>query len=331
MSTVSYKDAGVDIDAGNQFVENIKPHVKSTLIPGVLGGIGSFAGAFELPTGYKKPVLLSGTDGVGTKLKLAIDSQKFDTVGIDLVAMCTNDLLCNFGEPLFFLDYYATAKLEVDEATDVVKGIAQGCIQSECALVGGETAEMPGMYKEGDFDLAGFCVGIAEKDELNRIEKVNAGDVLIALPSSGIHSNGFSLVRKLLLEKLGMSLDDDFQGKPLKDVLLEPTRIYVKEFKANKENINALAHITGGGITENLPRVLPDNLKAVIKRDSIQVLPIFEFMGNHVETEEMYRTFNMGVGMVLVVNPDKVDAVLANTDGYVIGELADGDKGVEYI
>jgi phosphoribosylformylglycinamidine cyclo-ligase len=331
MSTVSYKDAGVDIDAGNQFVENIKPHVKSTLIPGVLGGIGSFAGAFELPTGYKNPVLLSGTDGVGTKLKLAIDSKKYDTVGIDLVAMCTNDLLCNFGEPLFFLDYYATAKLEVDEATDVVKGIAQGCIQSECALVGGETAEMPGMYKEGDFDLAGFCVGIAEKDELNRIERVNAGDVLIALPSSGIHSNGFSLVRKLLLEKLGMSLDDDFQGKPLKDVLLEPTRIYVKEFKANKDNINALAHITGGGITENLPRVLPENLKAVIKRDSIRVLPIFEFMGNHVELEEMYRTFNMGVGMILVVNPSNVDAVLANTDGYVIGELANGQKGVEYI
>ncbi len=331
MSTVSYKDAGVDIDAGNQFVENIKPHVKSTLIPGVLGGIGSFAGAFELPSGYKSPVLLSGTDGVGTKLKLAIDSKKFDTVGIDLVAMCTNDLLCNFGEPLFFLDYYATAKLEVDEATDVVKGIAEGCIQSECALVGGETAEMPGMYKEGDFDLAGFCVGIAEKDELNRIERVNAGDILIALPSSGIHSNGFSLVRKLLLEKLGMSLDDDFNGRPLKDVLLEPTRIYVKEFKANKDNINALAHITGGGITENLPRVLPDNLKAIIKRESVRVLPIFEHMGNHVDTEEMYRTFNMGVGMILVVDPSKVDAVLANTDGYVIGELADGEKGVEYV
>ncbi|AXH13774.1 phosphoribosylformylglycinamidine cyclo-ligase [Malaciobacter mytili LMG 24559] len=331
MSKVSYKDAGVDIDAGNQFVENIKPHVKSTLIPGVLGGIGSFAGAFELPTGYKNPVLLSGTDGVGTKLKLAIDSKKFDTVGIDLVAMCTNDLLCNFGEPLFFLDYYATAKLNVEEATDVVKGIAKGCVLSECALVGGETAEMPGMYKEGDFDLAGFCVGIAEKEELNRIEKVQAGDVLIALPSSGIHSNGFSLVRKLLLEKLGMSLDDDFQGKALKDVLLEPTRIYVKEFKANKENINALAHITGGGITENLPRVLPEDLKAVIKRDSIRVLPIFEFMSQHVELEEMYRTFNMGVGMILVVNPANVDAVLANTDGYIIGELASGAKGVEYI
>ena len=331
MSTVSYKDAGVDIDAGNQFVENIKPHVKSTLIPGVLGGIGSFAGAFELPTGYKQPVLLSGTDGVGTKLKLAIDAKKFDTVGIDLVAMCTNDLLCNFGEPLFFLDYYATAKLEVDEATDVVKGIAQGCIQSECALVGGETAEMPGMYKEGDFDLAGFCVGIAEKDELNRIERISEGDVLIALPSSGIHSNGFSLVRKLLLEKLGMTLEDEFEGKALKDILLEPTRIYVKEFKANKEHINALAHITGGGITENLPRVLPNNLKAVVDRSKIQVLPIFEFMGQFVELEEMYRTFNMGVGMVLVVNPANVEAVLANTDGYVIGEIQEGEKQVEFV
>jgi len=331
MATVSYKDAGVDIDAGNQFVENIKPYVKSTMIPGVLGGIGSFAGAFELPSGYKKPVILSGTDGVGTKLKLAIDAKKFDTVGIDLVAMCSNDLLCNFGEPLFFLDYYATAKLNVEEATLVVKGIAEGCIRSECALVGGETAEMPGMYKEGDFDLAGFCVGIAEKDELNRIDKIKAGDTLIALPSSGVHSNGFSLVRKLLLEKLGMSLDDDFQGKALKDVLLEPTRIYVKEFKKNKDKINALAHITGGGITENLPRVLPDNLKAVVKRADVRVLPIFEFMGQHVELEEMYRTFNMGVGMVLVVSAENVDSVLANTDGYVIGHIAEGAKCVEFI
>ncbi|MGJ0339118.1 phosphoribosylformylglycinamidine cyclo-ligase [Aliarcobacter cryaerophilus] len=331
MATVSYKDAGVDIDAGNQFVENIKPYVKSTMIPGVLGGIGSFAGAFELPSGYKKPVILAGTDGVGTKLKLAIDAKKFDTVGIDLVAMCTNDLLCNFGEPLFFLDYYATAKLEVEEATQVVKGIAQGCIRSECALIGGETAEMPGMYKEGDFDLAGFCVGIAEKDELDRVSRVKAGDVLIALPSSGVHSNGFSLVRKLLLEKLGMSLEDDFQGKKLKDVLLEPTRIYVKEFKANKDKINALAHITGGGITENLPRVLPENLTAVVDRSKIKVLPIFEFMSNHVELEEMYRTFNMGVGMILVVNPANVDAILASTDGYVIGELKSGERKVEFI
>ena len=331
MATVSDKGARGDIEAGKRVVENSKPDVRSTMIPGVLGGIGSFAGAFELKKKKKKPVILSGTDGVGTKLKLAIDAKKFDTVGIDLVAMCSNDLLCNFGEPLFFLDYYATAKLDVEEATQVVKGIAEGCIRSECALVGGETAEMPGMYKEGDFDLAGFCVGIAEKDELNRIDKIKAGDTLIALPSSGVHSNGFSLVRKLLLEKLGMSLDDDFQGKPLKDVLLEPTRIYVKEFKANKDKINALAHITGGGITENLPRVLPDNLKAVVKRADVRVLPIFQFMAEHVELEEMYRTFNMGVGMVLVVSEQNVDAVLANTDGYVIGHIADGAKCVEFI
>jgi len=331
MATLSYKDAGVDIDAGNEFVENIKPYVKSTATSGVLGTIGSFAGAFELPKGYKNPVILAGTDGVGTKLKLAIDAKKFDTVGIDLVAMCVNDLLCNFAEPLFFLDYYATAKLEVQAATQVVKGIAKGCIISQCALIGGETAEMPGMYKKGDFDLAGFCVGIAEKDELNRLTKVQKGDILIALPSSGIHSNGFSLVRKLLLEELAMSLEDDFQGKKLKDVLLEPTRIYVKEFKENKDKINALAHITGGGITENLPRVLPQNLTAVVNRNKIKVLPIFEFMSKYIELEEMYRTFNMGVGMILVVNPENVHKVLASTNGYVIGELKVGERKVEFV
>ncbi len=331
MSTISYKDAGVDIDAGNSFVENIKPHVKSTMIPGVLGGIGSFAGAFELPTGYKEPVILAGTDGVGTKLKLAIESKKFDTVGIDLVAMCSNDLICNFGEPLFFLDYYATAKLEVEEATAVVKGIAQGCIQSQCALIGGETAEMPGMYSDGDFDLAGFCVGIAEKSEMNRVDEVKEGDILIALPSSGIHSNGFSLVRKLLFDKLGMKFEDDFNGKPLIDTLLEPTRIYVDEFKKNKQYINALAHITGGGIVENLPRVLPDNLKAIVNKEDIRVLPIFELMGKHVEESEMFRAFNMGVGMIFVVNPSNVDEVLKNTDGYIIGQIAQGEKGVDLI
>ncbi len=331
VSKISYKDAGVDIDAGNRFVENIKPAVKSTFIPGVLGGIGSFAGAFELPGGYKEPVLLAGTDGVGTKLKLAIDSRKFDTVGIDLVAMCSNDLICNFGQPLFFLDYYATAKLEIEEATAVVKGIAEGCKRSECALIGGETAEMPGMYGKGDFDLAGFCVGIAEKSELNRISRVNEGDILVALPSSGIHSNGFSLVRKLLLEKLGMGFEDDFNGKKLIDVLLEPTRIYVKEFKANKERIHALAHITGGGIVENLPRVLPEGLEAVVDKKNIKVLPVFEFMAKHVEEDEMYRAFNMGVGMIFVVSKENVDEVLANSDGYVIGELKKGKRGVRLI
>ena len=331
MSTISNKDAGVDIDAGNSFVENIKPHVKSTMIPGVLGGIGSFAGAFELPTGYKEPVILAGTDGVGTKLKLAIDSGKLDTVGIDLVAMCSNDLICNFGEPLFFLDYYATAKLEVEEATAVVKGIAQGCIRSECALIGGETAEMPGMYKEGDFDLAGFCVGIAEKSEMDRVSVVKNGDILIALASSGIHSNGFSLVRKLLLDKLNMKFEDDFNGKTLIDTLLEPTRIYVKEFKENKENINALAHITGGGIVENLPRVLPHNLRAIVQKDKIKVLPIFELMGKYVEESEMFRAFNMGVGMILVVDPSNVDAILKNTDGYIIGHIQEGEKGCDIV
>lgn len=331
MSTISYKDAGVDIDAGNSFVENIKPFVKSTMIPGVLGGIGSFAGAFELPSGYKEPVILAGTDGVGTKLKLAIDSNKFDTVGIDLVAMCSNDLICNFGEPLFFLDYYATGKLDVVDGAQVVKGISEGCIRSECALIGGETAEMPGMYSDGDFDLAGFCVGIAEKSELDRTQRVQAGDVLIALPSSGIHSNGFSLVRKLLLEKLGMKFEDDFNGKPLIDTLLEPTRIYVKDFKANKDNINALAHITGGGIIENLPRVLPEGLRAEVKKADVRVLPIFELMSKHVEEDEMFRAFNMGVGMIFVVNPSKVDDVLANTDGYVIGSIKEGEKGCDLI
>ncbi|TDA68501.1 phosphoribosylformylglycinamidine cyclo-ligase [Sulfuricurvum sp. IAE1] len=326
MSQISYKDAGVDIDAGNSFVENIKPLVKSTAVPGVLGGIGSFAGAFELPAGYKEPVMLAATDGVGTKLKLAIDSGIHNTVGIDLVAMCVNDLICNFGTPSFFLDYYATGKLDVAAATAVVGGIAEGCRQAECALIGGETAEMPGMYHSDDYDLAGFAVGIGEKSELDRTDKVAAGDVLIALPSSGLHSNGFSLARKVLLEKMGMKFDDEFEGKSLIETLLTPTRIYVKTFKANKDKIQALAHITGGGIVENLPRVLPEGLRAVIDESSIRVLPIFELIGQHVERSEMFRAFNMGVGMILVVRPENVDAVLANTDGYVIGKLEEGKR-----
>jgi phosphoribosylformylglycinamidine cyclo-ligase len=327
MSQISYKDAGVDIDAGNSFVENIKPLVKSTAIPGVLGGIGSFAGAFELPTGYKEPVMLAATDGVGTKLKLAIDSGIHNTVGIDLVAMCVNDLICNFGTPSFFLDYYATAKLDVNAATAVVSGIAQGCREAECALIGGETAEMPGMYHGGDYDLAGFAVGVAEKSELDRTSHVHAGDILIALPSSGLHSNGFSLARKVLLEKMGMKFEDEFNGKPLIETLLTPTRIYVKTFKALKDKIQALGHITGGGIIENLPRVLPEGLRAVITESSIRVLPIFELIGQHVDRSEMYRAFNMGVGMILVVRPENVDHVLANTDGYVIGHLETGTRG----
>lgn len=326
MSQISYKDAGVDIDAGNSFVQNIKPLVTSTKIPGVLGGIGSFAGAFELPVGYNEPVMLAATDGVGTKLKLAIDSGIHDTVGIDLVAMCVNDLICNFGTPSFFLDYYATGKLEVNVATAVVSGIAEGCRQSECALIGGETAEMPGMYSEDDYDLAGFAVGIAEKSELDRTLHVSPGDVLIALPSSGIHSNGFSLARKVLFDTMKMNFDDDFQGQPLIKTLLTPTQIYVKTFKALKEKIQALAHITGGGLVENLPRVLPEGMRAVITESKIRTLPIFELIGQHVQRSEMYRAFNMGVGMVLVVRPENAADVLANSDGYEIGIIEKGNR-----
>ncbi len=326
MSQISYKDAGVDIDAGNSFVENIKPLVKSTQIPGVIGGIGSFAGAFELPKGFKEPVMLAATDGVGTKLKLAIDSGIHNTVGIDLVAMCVNDLLCNFGTPSFFLDYYATGKLDVKTATSVLSGIAEGCIRAECALIGGETAEMPGMYSHDDYDLAGFAVGVAEKSEMDRVALVKAGHKLIALPSSGLHSNGFSLARKVLFEKMGMKFEDNFHGKPLIQTLLEPTKIYVKMFKELKNEIVAMAHITGGGIIENLPRVLPENLQAEIQKDAIKVLPIFELISQHVNPDEMFRAFNMGVGMILVVEEANVATVLAKTDGYLIGEIKEGKR-----
>ncbi|MGB5965835.1 MAG: phosphoribosylformylglycinamidine cyclo-ligase [Sulfurimonadaceae bacterium] len=326
MSQISYKDAGVDIDAGNSFVENIKPLVKSTRIPGVLGGIGSFAGAFELPTGYKEPVMLAATDGVGTKLKLAIDSGIHNTVGIDLVAMCVNDLICNNGTPSFFLDYYATGKLDVDVATAVVSGIAEGCRQSECALIGGETAEMPGMYSEDDYDLAGFAVGIAEKSELDTVSNVRAGDKLLALPSSGLHSNGFSLARKVLFEKMNLDFNEDFNGKPLIETLLTPTNIYVKTYKKFKPQIQAMAHITGGGLVENLPRVLPEGLRAEIKDASIRVLPIFDLIGQHVAREEMFRAFNMGVGMVLVVRPEDAATILADSDAYEIGVITEGER-----
>jgi len=331
MSDITYKEAGVDIDAGNAFVEAIKGDVKSTFDSNVIGGIGSFAGAYALPSGYKEPVILSATDGVGTKLRIAIESERLDTVGIDLVAMCVNDLICNNGTPMFFLDYYATGKLLPNNAKDVVAGIAEGCRQSECALIGGETAEMPGMYSDDDFDLAGFAVGIAERAEMDTIANVKEGQILVAMPSSGIHSNGYSLVRKIFFDKLGMDLDTEFEGKLLVDTLLEPTRIYVKDYKANKQYIKALAHITGGGIVENLPRVLPEGIRAIVNKDSIRILPIFEFMSEYIAEEEMYRAFNMGVGMVWVVDSADVDALLANTDGYVIGALAAGEKGVEMV
>lgn len=325
---ISYKDSGVDIDAGNSFVNAIKPSVAATFNPNVIGGIGSFAGAYALPAGYKEPVLLAATDGVGTKLKLAIESQKLQGVGIDLVAMCVNDLICNFADPLFFLDYYATGKLDSEAAAQVVEGIAQGCLEAECALIGGETAEMPGMYGGNDFDLAGFSVGIAERGELDRPGCVRAGDLLIALPSSGIHSNGYSLVRKLLFEKLNLKFDDKIGEAKLIDLLLEPTRIYVKLFKRIKPFINAMAHITGGGIVENLPRVLPPHLHAMVVKDNIRSQELFSFMGEHVSESEMFRTFNMGVGMVLAVDKAHVDRVLEESDGYPIGEVVAGNRGV---
>ena len=331
MNKIDYKEAGVNIDAGNQFVENIKPIVKKTFDKNVLGGIGSFAGAYELPSGYKKPVLLSATDGVGTKLKLAIESKKLNTVGEDLVAMCVNDLICNFATPMFFLDYYATGKLKVEEATQVVEGISNGCLKAECSLVGGETAEMPGMYQNDDFDLAGFAVGIAEKDEINRVEKIKEGDILIGFPSSGIHSNGYSLVRKLLFDKLQMRFDEPFGNSTLIDTLLTPTRIYVKEFKQFKNIINGLAHITGGGIVENLPRILPENLSAEIELSSIKIPEIFNLIGKYVEKKEMFRTFNMGIGMIFVVSPNNLDKITKHSDGYIFGKIIKGNKTVKLI
>ena len=320
---ISYKDAGVDIDAGNEFINAIKPFVKATQTPHVLGSIGSFSGAVRLPAGYKRPAILGATDGVGTKLRLAIDARKFEGVGQDLVAMCVNDLICNFAEPLFFLDYYATAKLEIADAKEVVKSIAQGCKLAHCALIGGETAEMPSMYEKGDFDLAGFAVGIAEEDEIDRSKFVREGDVLIALSSSGLHSNGFSLARKVIAE-LGLKFDDKVGGRALIDVLLEPTRIYVGDFLILKDKIHALAHITGGGIVENLPRVFPEGLGAKIEHAAIRTPEIFKIIAQKVEPAEMMRTFNMGVGMIVVAPKENADFVLANTDGYVIGEVVKG-------
>ena len=306
--SLSYRDAGVDIDAGNQLVEAIKPHVARTQRPGVLGSLGGFGGMFELPVDrYQKPVLVSGTDGVGTKLKLALQLNKHDTIGIDLVAMCVNDILVLGAEPLYFLDYYATGHLDNHVAADVIKGIAEGCVQSNAALIGGETAEMPGMYGDGDYDLAGFCVGVVEKDEIIDGSKVAAGDVLIGLASSGPHSNGYSLIRKVL-EVSGADLQQDCGGQPLGEALLAPTRIYVKSLLALLEQIDvhAMSHITGGGLLENIPRVMPADTRAQIDASSWQLPAVFQWLqaqGN-IESSEMHRTFNCGVGMVLVVSAD---------------------------
>ncbi|EFE55784.1 phosphoribosylformylglycinamidine cyclo-ligase [Providencia rettgeri DSM 1131] len=314
-TSLSYKDAGVDIDAGNALVERIKGVVKETRRPEVMGGLGGFGALCSLPQKYREPVLVSGTDGVGTKLRLAMDLKRHDSIGIDLVAMCVNDLIVQGAEPLFFLDYYATGKLDVDTATSVITGIAEGCKQSGCALVGGETAEMPGMYHGEDYDVAGFCVGVVERSEIIDGSKVSAGDALIALASSGPHSNGYSLVRKILEVSQTNPEETQLDGKPLADHLLEPTRIYVKnvlELIANSD-IHAIAHITGGGFWENIPRVLPDNTQAIIDGSSWQWPAVFNWLqqAGDVSTHEMYRTFNCGVGIIIALPQQEVENALA--------------------
>lgn len=328
-TSLTYRDSGVDIDAGNALIDRIKPHTRRTRRPEVLGGIGGFGALMSIPSSYTHPVLVSGTDGVGTKLKLAIETGIYDTIGIDLVAMCVNDIIVTGAEPLFFLDYYATAKLDLDVAEAVVKGIADGCVLSGAALTGGETAEMPGMYAEGDFDLAGFSVGVVERDLIIDHSGVRTGDAIIGLASSGPHSNGYSLIRKIL-EVSGASLEEAFDGRTLGQALLAPTCIYVKTLlhAIKALDISALAHITGGGLTENVPRVLPRNTKAVIDLDAWQRPAVFQWLkeqGN-VDDNEMLRTFNCGIGMAVIVPQAQVEDALgifkqSNVTGWVIGTV----------
>jgi len=337
--SLSYRDAGVDIDAGNALVEKIRGSVASTHRAGVLGGIGGFGGLFELPTDrYRQPVLVSGTDGVGTKLKLAIELGKHDSIGIDLVAMCVNDILVLGAEPLFFLDYYATGKLDTEIAADVVAGIADGCRQSGAALIGGETAEMPGMYQAGDYDLAGFCVGVVEKAEIIDGSQVKAGDAMIALAASGPHSNGYSLVRKVI-EVSAADLGAPCGAVTLGEALLAPTRIYVQSIRSVLQQIplHAMAHITGGGLLENIPRVLPAGTRATIARDSWQFPPAFTWLqqAGNIENTEMYRTFNCGIGMVVIVSAEQAEAATkafneAGETAWLLGhvEATDGDSDV---
>ncbi|WP_114786530.1 phosphoribosylformylglycinamidine cyclo-ligase [Vibrio tetraodonis] len=338
-TSLSYKDAGVDIDAGNALVDRIKGAVKRTRRPEVMGGIGGFGALCELPTKYKQPVLVSGTDGVGTKLRLALDMNKHDTIGVDLVAMCVNDLIVQGAEPLFFLDYYATGKLDVDTAADVVSGIAEGCVQAGCSLIGGETAEMPGMYEGEDYDVAGFCVGVVEKANIIDGTIVAAGDALIAVGSSGPHSNGYSLIRKII-EVSGADTNQELEGKTIGEHLLEPTKIYIKSAlkMIEKHDIHAISHITGGGFWENIPRVLPEGTKAVIDGNSWQWPSIFGWLqekGN-VTTHEMYRTFNCGVGLIVALPKDQAQAAveLLQAEGenaWVIGEIADAQANQEQV
>ena len=338
--SLSYKDAGVDINAGNALVERIKPEVKRTTRAEVIGGLGGFGALCAIPSKYKEPILVSGTDGVGTKLRLAIDLKKHDTIGIDLVAMCVNDLVVQGAEPLFFLDYYATGKLDVDVAADVVKGIADGCVQSGCALVGGETAEMPSMYHEGDYDLAGFCVGVVEKSEIIDGSRVKNGDALIALGSSGPHSNGYSLVRKVI-DVAGVNPATELlDNKPLSEHVLAPTKIYVKSVLAliKQADVHAIAHLTGGGFWENIPRVLPKNTKAVIDEKSWKWPSVFNWLqekGN-IDTYEMYRTFNCGVGMVIALPQEQVETALAilkqaGENAWLIGHIEHAEDDAEQV
>jgi phosphoribosylformylglycinamidine cyclo-ligase len=335
--SLSYKDAGVDIDAGNALVDRIKGVAKRTRRPEVLGGLGGFGALCELPTGYREPVLVAGTDGVGTKLRLAMDMGKHDTIGIDLVAMCVNDLVVAGAEPLFFLDYYATGQLSIETAVAVVEGIGRGCELAGCSLVGGETAEMPGMYEGEDYDLAGFCVGVVEKSEVIDGQAVATDDVLIALASSGPHSNGYSLIRKII-EVSGASLDEKFGKTTLGETLLEPTRIYVKPLLQLLKHvqIKALSHITGGGLLENLPRVLPEGARARIETGSWQWPEIFHWLqrSGNVDREEMYRTFNCGVGMVICVAEADADRAIdllnnAGEKAWRIGRIEPADKSEE--
>ena len=338
--SLSYKDAGVDINAGNALVERIKPEVKRTTRAEVIGGLGGFGALCAIPSKYKEPILVSGTDGVGTKLRLAIDLKKHDTIGIDLVAMCVNDLVVQGAEPLFFLDYYATEKLDVDVAADVVKGIADGCVQSGCALVGGETAEMPGMYHAGDYDLAGFCVGVVEKSEIIDGSRVKNDDALIALGSSGPHSNGYSLVRKVI-DVAGVNPTTELlDNKPLSEHVLAPTKIYVKSVLAliKQADVHAIAHLTGGGFWENIPRVLPKNTKAVIDEKSWKWPSVFNWLqekGN-IDTYEMYRTFNCGVGMVIALPQEQVETALAilkqaGENAWLIGHIEYAEDDAEQV
>ena len=310
---LSYRDAGVDIDAGDRLVENIKPYARRTMRPEVLAGIGGFGALFEISKKYRNPVLVSGTDGVGTKLKLAFELGKHDSVGIDLVAMSVNDILVQGAEPLFFLDYFACGRLDVDTATRVVKGIAAGCEQAGCALIGGETAEMPGMYPEGEYDLAGFAVGAVEKDHIITGLTIREGDAVLGLASSGAHSNGYSLIRKII-EKNHTDLSADFNGTAFSDVIMAPTRIYVKPLLELMRHlpIKGMAHITGGGLVENIPRVLPESVTAVLQKSAWEMPPLFRWLqqqGN-VADSEMHRVFNCGIGMALVIAPEHADAAL---------------------